>query len=175
MTGQLREMFPLAGGEWLVSFTTPTDPRELFDKLKGKPISIEIKKSSKKRSLSQNAFLWALCSDIGKALTPPLSKDDVYRRAIKAVGVWWEKEVPYFHIETIKRRWESAGVGWFMEVVDNGKPGRNIIRLYFGTSTYTVDELKVLIEWLVDEAEQLSIPVPVGKERNDLYHEWGLY
>lgn len=173
MIANLRDAIPLAGGEWLVSFVTRTPPGEWFDVLKDKPVSVEIKKESKKRSLSQNAFLWALCSDIGKALTPPLSKDDVYRMAIKAVGVWWEKEVPYFHIETIKRRWESAGVGWFMEVVDNGNPGRKIVRLYFGTSTYTVDELKVLIEWLIDEAEQLSIPVPAGKERMTLYHEWG--
>lgn len=161
-------------GSTNVTFTTFEDVKNTFDALKDIPVEVTITKARNGRSKSQNAFLWALCSDIGKAIKPPLSKDDVYRRAIKAVGVWWEKEVPIFHLETIKRRWESAGVGWFVEVVDNGNPGRKIVRLYFGTSTYTVEEMKYLLDWLIDEAEQLELTVPIGKERNDLYHEWGL-
>ena len=62
-----------------------------------------------------------------------------------------------------------------VEVVDDSKRiGRKIVNLYYGTSTYSVDEAKTLIDWLINEAEGLNIPVPVGKERNDLYHEWGL-
>lgn len=174
MTGNLRDAIPLAGGEWLVSFVTRTPPGEWFDALKGKPVSVEIKKAAKGRSLTQNSFMWALCSEIGKSLTPPASKEDIYRRAIKAVGVWWEKEVPIFYLDEIRRRWESSGTGWFMEVVDNAAPGRKLVQLYFGTSTYTVDEMRKLLDWLIDEAQQMEIPVPLGKERNDLYHEWGL-
>ena len=174
MTGTLHDLTINRDGTQNVTVTVSEDFSKAFDKLKGAPVQVEIKKAVKGRTLSQNAFMWALCSDIGKAIKPPLSKDDVYRRAIKAVGCWWEKEVPIFHIDTIRRRWESAGTGWFTEVVDNGQPGRKIMRLYFGTSTYTSDELKHLLDWLVDEAEQLDISVPAGKARTDLYHEWGL-
>ena len=174
MTGTLRDLTVNRDGTQNVTVTVSEDFSKSFDALKAFPVNVEIKKASKSRTLTQNAFMWALCSDIGKAIKPPLSKDDVYRRAIKAVGVWWEKEVPIFYLDTIRRRWESAGTGWFMEVVDNGQPGRKIVKLYFGTSTYTRDELKVLSDWLVDEAEQLDLTVPVGQARADLYKEWGL-
>lgn len=44
MKGKLRDFLPLAGGEWLVSFVTRIHPGELFDRLKGKDVDIEIKK-----------------------------------------------------------------------------------------------------------------------------------
>ena len=168
-------MIPLAGGEWLVSFVTLPHPGELFDKLKGTDVSVEIKKASKGRSLSQNAFLWALCTDIGKAFTPPQSKEDIYRYAIKAVGVYTQITLLSWDVKTVCTRWEERGTGWFAEVVDDSaKVGHKIVNLYYGKSTYTVDELRTLLDWLIDEAQQLEIPVPLGKERNDLYHEWGL-
>ena len=173
MTGKLREMLPLAGGEWLVSFVTRTHPGELFDKLKDKEVNIEIKRYSPGRSKSQNAFMWSLCSEIGKRLKPPLAKEDVYRMSIKAVGVFMEVPVCLWDVKTILQRWNSHGEGWFGEIIDDGAPGKKILHLYFGTSTYTVDEMKVLIEWLVDQAEQCEIKIPVGKEREELYREWG--
>jgi hypothetical protein len=174
MTGNLRDAIPLAGGEWLVSFTTSTPPVEWFDNLKGKPVAVEIKKASQGRSKDANAFCWALCSDIGKALTPPLSKEDVYRKAIKAVGVYWQTEIPLFHLENVRRRWESHGTGWFMEAVDDSAPGRKQVHMYFGTSTYTVDEMRVLIDWLVDQCQQMQLPIPLSKaDEEKMLERWG--
>ena len=79
MIGKLKELMRLAGGEWLVSFTTRADPVRLFDSLKDEEISVEIKKNSQPRSKTANDFMWAMCTDIGKALRPPVPKDDVYR------------------------------------------------------------------------------------------------
>ena len=105
MTGKLREMLPLAGGEWLVSFVTRTHPGELFDRLKDKEVNIEVKRYSPGRSKDANAFCWALCSDIGRALKPPLSKEDVYRMAIKAVGVYTDVSVYLWDGQTVVSRW----------------------------------------------------------------------
>ena len=174
MTGKLREVLPLAGGEWLVSYVTRTDPRTLFDTLKGKDVNIEIKKASKERSKDANAFCWALCSDIGKAFTPPRSKEDVYRDAIKAVGVYVDKVLPLWDVETVRRRWESHGTGWLFEVVDDAGVGRKLCNLYFGSSTYTVSEMQTLIEWLVDQMEQIQLPIPLSKkEEQELLERWG--
>ena len=174
MKGKLREMLPLAGGEWLVSFVTRTHPGELFDRLKGKDVDVEIKKFSPGRSKDANAFCWVLCSDIGKALKPPLSKEDVYRMAIKAVGVYIDKVLPAWDVETVRRRWESHGDGWLFEVMDDAGAGRKLCHLYFGSSTYTVQEMQVLLEWLTDQCRQMEIPIPLSKEdEKDLLDRWG--
>ena len=174
MTGKLREIIPLAGGEWIVSFVTRNNPGALFDSLKGKDVSVEIKKASQGRSVSQNSFVWSLCSDIGRALKPPQSKETVYRMAIKAVGVYSSVMLTNWDLKTVKERWESRGTGWFMEVSDTSTTvGRTWVHLYYGTSVYSVDEMKSVIEWLVDQAEQMEIPIIAGKEREELYHEWG--
>ena len=174
MTGKLREIMPLAGGEWFVSFTTRTDPRTLFDKLKDKDVTVEIKKAAQGRSRDANAFCWALCSEIGKALKPPLSKEDVYRMAIKAVGVYVDKVLPLWDVETVRRRWESHGVGWLFEVVDDAGAGRKLCNLYFGSSTYTVPEMQTLLEWLTDQCAQMELPIPMSKqEEAELLERWG--
>lgn len=56
MTGKLRDAIPLAGGEWLVSFTTRNHPGTLFDSLKDKDVDIDIKKAAKARSRDANAM-----------------------------------------------------------------------------------------------------------------------
>jgi hypothetical protein len=174
MTGKLREAIPLAGGEWLVSFVTRTPPGEWFDSLKGKPVSVEIKKESKARSKDANAFCWALCADIGKAIRPPLSKEEVYRRAIKAVGVYTPVTVVEWDLDTLMQRWSSHGVGWFAEVVDRAGMGRKLIHLYYGSSTYTVEEMRVLLDWLIDQAEQMEIQIPLSKKEEErLLEQWG--
>ena len=170
----MREMLPLAGGEWLVSFVTRNHPGELFDRLKGKDVTVEIKKFSPGRSKDANAFCWVLCSDIGRAMTPPLSKEDVYRMAIKAVGVYIDKVLTVWDVETVRRRWESHGDGWIFEVIDEAGAGRKLCHLYFGSSTYTVQEMRVLLEWLTDQCRQMEIPIPLSKEdEKDLLERWG--
>lgn len=174
MTGKLRDAIPLAGGEWLVSFVTRTPPGAVFDSLKDKPVDIEIKKASNGRSRDANAMCWALCADIGNAMQPPLDKVDVYRKAIKAVGVYIDKELPLWDVDVVRQRWESHGTGWLFEVVDDAHVGWKTCNLYFGTSTYTVDEMRRVLDWLVDEATQMEIPIPLSKqEEQELLERWG--
>lgn len=174
MTGKLRDALPLAGGEWVVSFITRDHPGALFDKLKGKEVTIDIKKAAKGRSTDANKFCWALCSEIGRAMNPPLAKEDVYRMAIKAVGVYFENEIPAFSVNAVRDKWESHGDGWLFEVKDDASPGRKLCFLYFGSSTYTVDEMRILLDWLTDQAEQMGIQIPLSKEEEQrLLERWG--
>lgn len=174
MTGKLREIIPLAGGEWIVSFVTRNDPRMMFDKYNGKEITVDVKRAEKARSKNANAFCWALCAEIGKAMTPPLSKEDVYRMAIKAVGVYFDKVLPAWDIEPVRRRWEDHGTGWIFEIVDDAGVGRKLCNLYFGSSTYTVSEMKTLLEWLLDNARQMELAIPLSKqEEQEMLERWG--
>lgn len=175
MKGRLKDFTVNRDGTQNITVTVDGDFSKTFDALKDKDVSIEIKKASKGRSKDANAFCWALCSEIGRAMTPPLAKEDVYRMAINAVGVCWQTPVPAFHIDTVRKRWESRGDGWLFEVIDDDEPGRKLCHLYFGSSTYTVDEMRVLLDWLVDQCEQMQLSIPLSKrEEEELLERWGM-
>lgn len=174
MIGKLQGLTLNRDGTQNITVTVEDDFAATFDALKDHPVTVEIKKASKGRSKDANAFCWCLCSDIGKAMTPPMDKEEVYRRAIRAVGVYTPVTVVVWDLATIKRRWESHGVGWFGEVVDDAGTGKKLIHLYYGSSTYTVEEMKRLLDWLVDEAQQMQIPIPLSKaEEERLLERWG--
>lgn len=174
MLGKLRDMTINRDGTQNVTVTVSSDFSTTFDALKDVPVNVEIKKASKGRSRDANAFCWALCSEIGNAMTPPESKEEIYRKAIKAVGVYWQTPIAAFHIEQVRSKWEDRGTGWFVEIVDDDAPGRKLAHLYFGSSSYTVDEMKRVLDWLIDQAEQMEIPIPLSKkEEQDLLERWG--
>ena len=174
MLGKLRDLSFNRDGSVNVTVTVDAEFAKTYDVLKDVPVNVEIKKASKKRSNDANAFLWCLCSDIGRAMTPPLAKEEVYRMAIKAVGVFTHVAVPAWQVKTLRQRWESNGTGWFLEVVDDFSIGSKWVRLYYGTSTYSADEMRVVLDWLVDEATQMEIKIPLSKkDEEDLLERWG--
>ena len=177
MIGRLKDFTVNRDGTQNVTVTVTADFSKAFDALKDKDVSVEIKKAGKGRSRDANAFCWALCSEIGRAMTPPLAKEDVYRKAIKAVGVYTETQLLAWDVPKVKSRWESHGDGWLFETVDDvhGLIGHKTCHLYYGSSTYTVDEMRVLLDWLVDQAEQMEIPIPLSKkEEQELLERWGM-
>ena len=177
MTGRLKDLTVNRDGTQNVTVTVACDFSKAFDDLKDKELSIEIKKAGKPRSKDANSLCWALCSDIGRAITPPLSKEDVYRKAIKAVGIYTQTQLLAWDVPKVKERWESHGTGWFLEVVDDvpGLVGHKTIHLYYGSSTYTVDEMKLILDWLIDQAQQMEITIPLSKkEEAELLERWGM-
>ena len=174
MTGKLRDLTVNRDGTQNVTVTVSSDFTKTFDKLKDQTVTVEIKKAVKGRSLDANAFCWALCDLIGKAMTPPLAKEEVYRTAIKAVGVYTPVTVVVWDLPTIRTRWEGHGVGWFLEVVDDAGTGRKLIHLYYGSSTYTVPEMQTLLEWLKEEARQMELAIPLSNEEEKrMIERWG--
>lgn len=174
MTGKLRDLTVNRDGTQNITVTVSGDFSQTFDALKDKPVAIEIKKASKRRSLDANAFCWALCSDIGRAMTPPLDKEEVYRAAIKAVGIYSAVMLTNWDLQTAKKRWEQRGTGWFMELADSDTAGKTWVHLYYGTSVYTVEEMKTLLDWLVDQAQQMGLAIPLSKaEEERMLERWG--
>ena len=56
--------------------------------LEEKDLEVTLKKHRNRRSNAASRLCWELCSQIGRAITPPLPKEDVYRQAIKDVGIF---------------------------------------------------------------------------------------
>ena len=173
MEGRLREPFRLSGGEWLMSFTTRADAGNIYDTLKDFDVDVEIRKHNPKRSKDANAMCWAMCSDIGKALRPPVPKEEVYRKAIREVGEYEPLPIKAEAVETFQRRWAAKGTGWFAEVIDDSKlPGYKLVFAYYGSSTYDTQAMSKLIDYLVDEAQQMEIPIPARKEQEEMLKLW---
>ena len=175
MIGKLKDLYRLQGGEWLVSFVTREDPGQMFDDLKDQAVKIEIKKASKARSKSANDFCWAMCTDIGNALRPVLPKEQVYRRAIREVGEYEPLPIKAEAVETFCERWASKGTGWFAEVIDDSKlPGYKLVFAYYGTSTYTAEEMSRVLDYLKQDMENMGIPIPLSKEEEQkVLSQWG--
>ena len=95
--------------------------------------------------------------------------------AIRAAGVYWQTPIPVFHIEGVRRKWEDRGEGWFIDVMDDDEPGRKLCHLYFGSSTYSVDEMKTLLDWLVDQCRQMELAIPLSKkDEQEMLERWGM-
>ena len=175
MIGKLKDLLRLSGGEWLVSFTTRGDAGKIFDRLKDADVNVEIKKYNPKRSKTANDFCWAMCTDIGKAIRPPVPKEEVYRKAIREVGEYEPLPIREEAVETFQNRWATKGTGWFAEVIDDSKlPGYKLVFAYYGSSTYDTASMSRLIDYLVDDARQMGLPIPAKKEQEEMLNAWSL-
>ena len=173
MIGRLKDMMRGMGGEWIVSFVTHENPVSMFYRLRDHDVSVEIKKATKQRSKDANAFCWSLCTEIGNALQPPLPKEEVYRRAIREVGDYEPLPIREDAVETFRSRWASKGTGWFADVIDDSKlPGYKLVFAYYGSSTYDTAAMSRLIDYLVDEAKQMDLPIPASKEQEEMLKAW---
>ena len=173
MIGRLTNLRRLFGGEWELTFSTKGDAGTVFDILKDCLVKAEFKKYRKGRSLDANAFCWGLCTDLGNAQTPAVPKEEIYRKAIREVGVYEPLPIKEIALDRFMTRWASRGVGWFVDVIDDSKfPGYKLVFAYYGSSTYTTEEMSRLIDFLVDEMRQCELPVPASKEQEDMLKAW---
>ena len=175
MTGRLKDLTLNRDGTQNITITVQADFRESFDELADKDITVEIKRYSRKRSRTANDFCWALCTDIGNALTPPIPKEEVYRKAIKDVGEYEPLPIKDEAVETFRKRWSEKGVGWFAEIVDDSKiPGYKLVFAYYGSSTYDTSSMSRLIDYLVQDAKNMELKIPTSKEQEEMLNAWSL-
>lgn len=132
----------------------------------------EIDTVKKKRSLNANAYMWVLCSEIGKKMNK--SKDDIYLKAIRDVGSFEYLPVKEEAVEDFIRHWNGRGLGWVVEKVGESKlRGYMNVIAYFGSSSYDTKEMSKLIDYLIADAEELGIQTMQQEELNSLIKEWG--
>jgi len=175
MIGVLSNLTFTRDGKQNITVTVSEDFREEFDALKDGTVKIEIKRYSRKRSRTANDFCWALCTDIGNALTPPIPKEEVYRKAIKDVGEYEPLPIKEEAVETFRKRWSEKGIGWFAEIVDDSKiPGYKLVFAYYGSSTYDTRSMSRLIDYLVQDAKNMGLKIPTSKEQEEMLNAWAL-
>lgn len=137
---------------------------------------VEIKRKVKRRSLNANAYAWVLCEKIAKELSKNayISKNEVYKRVLIECGAFTYLPIRNDAIERFIEIWQGHGLGWHAEDAGPAKTeGYTIMRAYHGSSVYTVDEMRRLIDALVDECNQLGIKLDDSDYIQSLVKEWG--
>lgn len=132
----------------------------------GKPGTYEVKRVTKKRSLNANAYCFVLCDAIAQKLGT--TKEAVYRQAVGDVGVC----VPLTFTDPdamtlFKRKWHSNGLGWLTKTLDD-----KTLLAYYGSSTYSKEEMARLIDWLVDQAQEQGVPTMSDDELKLMIGRW---
>lgn len=117
----------------------------------------ELKEPKKHRSLSQNAYMWQLVNQIGVKIRK--SKEEVYLLMLKDYGV---SEIvsmlSSINPKGFFKYYEKIGTG-----VVNGKEFTHY-KIYKGSSEYNSQEMSVLIDGVIQEAENLEIPTLTKQE-----------
>lgn len=138
---------------------------------------ITIQKKKNKRSLNASAYCWVLCQKIAETMSNHsyMSKEDVYRKAIKDCSHFSYVPVREDAIERYIQIWQAHGIGWIAEDAGECKSlqGYHNIMCYHGSSVYTVSEMQRLIDCLVDECHQLGIQLEDSDYIKSLVKEWG--
>ena len=141
-----------------------------------KPGEYEISPYKEKRSLNANSYCWVLCNKIAQKLQAQklqVSDVDIYRDAILESGYWQEMRLKPEDVEGFTKRWKQNGLGWQTEQVDYDQDGDTVVMFaYFGSSTYNTAEMSRLINWLVQEAEQLGIETEDPEKVRQMLEYW---
>ena len=113
-----------------ISLLLDTNEINIVEELKNEnKLNVELKKYKKKRSLDANAYMWVLVSKIQEKLNIP--KEDIYRDAIKNIGVYEVIPVKDEAVERFVEAWKHNGLGWICETTKSKLEGfTNVIAYY---------------------------------------------
>lgn len=145
----------------LVSAESVKEAKALCDEAKERPLDLVIKQHREKRSLTANAYAWALMQKIGQAIKPPIPTEDVYELMLRRYApVTVTPPLPYdfdlsAHVNHAERYAEvSEGVVW---------------HVYTGSSEYDSKQMSVFIDGIKSEAQALGIETLTDAELEVLY------
>lgn len=146
MTGNAKE---------IINFLMDQEKEKLFD----------ISEHKNKRSLNANAYMWALINQIANVMR--LSKEDVYLQMLKDYG---QSEIisllSEINIDGYFKYYEVIG-----ESSLNGKDFKHI-KIYKGSSEFDTKEMAILIDGVVNEAQQLGIETMTPDQIEELKTKW---
>lgn len=137
-----------------------------------KEYTLEIKEKKKKRSLDANALAWAEMSEI--AAKTGVEKTEVYRSYVKEIG--GNSEIICIQnaaVEKFCENWRSHGIGWLTETMPSKLDGCTNVIVYYGSSTYDVHQMSVLIRHIEADCKELGIPTYDDMKLQQLLEQWG--
>lgn len=165
LKGYIRDLRFSIDGKAFLTVEIDGNAKALYENFKEKLLSIRFKIFRNRRSNNANAYCWVLCTQIANVLR--LDKDAVYEKMLKQYG----------QSQLISVRADITILGYikyFEEAgssVLNGKEFTHF-RIFKGSSEYDTEEMCILLDGIVQEAEALSIPVLSDRELSLLKEAW---
>lgn len=132
------------------------DFKLMMDELNDKTLSIEVKQYRAKRSLDANAYFFVLADKLAAKLGT--SKEEVYRNAVRDIG--GVSEIVCVKNEAVERLcdgWSKNGIAWQTETFPSKIDGCTNVILYYGSSTYTTEQMSRLIDHIVQDCKAVGI------------------
>lgn len=137
----------------------------------GELLSIKISKFRKKRSLNANAYFWTLVGELAEKLNR--TKEEIYWEYIKDIGVYRSVEISENAVDTMIYIWQSHGLGWIAEKLDEGQhEGFALINFYYGSSSYNTKQMSRLIDAVVEDCKEQGIETMSPSELAELKRTW---
>lgn len=135
-----------------------------------KPLAAVIGTASQKRSLSANAYAWALMNQLSAKINRPVL--DIYRDLIRDIGgssalVTLRADAA----RAFKNGWESKGDGWQVHKLDEMTTPQGVfynLQCWYGSSQFDSAQMHRLIELIVQECQQQDIPTMTPEEISKL-------
>ena len=170
--GKLNELSFDREGNNRITLTSFSDLRNEFDDLADKEVTVIIKPYRKKRSLSANAYCWVLIDKIAESTG--ISKEEVYREAIKDIGgVSSTICIQKGAAKIMSDIWKRKGLGWQVDELDSKIDGCVCLTLYYGSSCYDTKQMQALIDHVVQDAKSLGIETLTPDELERMVGRWG--
>ena len=125
----------------------------------------EIQVKKKKRSRNANAYFWELLQELCYEMNLDLIGE--YRKRIKELGICQTFELDTKNLPTFVHLWESNGIAWFTEKVEE-KGNKTILNAYYGSSSYNSKQMSRLIDNLVQDCKEVGIQTLDNKDIEEL-------
>jgi len=155
-----------------ISLLVDTNDMQALEDLKNKDkLNIKLTKHHKKKRNNANAYAWVLLGELQNKLNIP--KEEIYREAIKNIGVYEVVPVKKEAVERFCEAWRSNGLGWITDTLDSKLEGYTNIVTYYGSSVYDTAEMSRLIELIIQDCHAVGIETKPQAEIDSLLRSWG--
>lgn len=151
-------------GTWLrLLCDDPVAAKRFCGEKKDRPYIADIQEYRKPRSLNANAYMWELLGKLSDVIHIPAN--DLYRQYVREMGVYRAFEIQEGAIGTLEYVWSARGLGWFLDVIDDGaNDGFKLVKVYYGSSSYNTKQMAALIDAVVQDCKALGIETETPDE-----------
>lgn len=149
-----------------------TDFELLVDDMRDKDkLTIEVKPYRERRSLDANAYCWVLIDRLAEKLHK--AKTEIYREYIKDIGGVSETVcVKNAAVERLCESWQKNGIGWQTEAFESKLEGCTNIILYYGSSTFSTEQMSRLIELIIVDCKEQGIQTDTPDQIAEMMSRW---
>lgn len=171
MKAILKSVIPIDQTKYVIEFSSVDDAnmfRAIFAtaKEKAQKIISSFGIAAKRRSLSANAYAWALMNQLAAKINRPVL--DIYRDLIRDIG--GSSAIVTLRADAaraFKNGWESKGEGWQVHKIDDMPTPQGTfcsLQCWYGSSVFDSTQMHRLIELIVQECRQQGIPTMTPEE-----------